>query len=107
MINRHFVEQGHSVLVDFYPFDINFSKCSKSYLLSMVIIIISSDFTLPLYFFIYFIQIIVIVKHILENTLGHKNSTQMRGIDGMILSFVRLAILLGLKNAANVESKNY
>lgn len=58
-------------------------------------------------FFIYFIQIIVIVKHILENTLGHKNSTQMRGIDAMILSFVRLAILLGLKNAANVESKNY
>ncbi|XP_015765754.1 PREDICTED: neurofibromin-like [Acropora digitifera] len=34
-------------------------------------------------------QIIVIVKHILENTLGHKNSTQMRGIDAMILSFVR------------------
>jgi len=31
----------------------------------------------------------------------------MRGIDAMILSFVRLAILLGLKNAANVESQNY
>lgn len=52
-------------------------------------------------------QIIVIVKHILENTLGRKNSTQMRGIDAMILSFVRLAVLLGLKNAAIEESQNY
>lgn len=51
LINRHFVEQGLSVLVDFYPFDINISKCSKSNLLSMVII--SSDFTLLLYFFLF------------------------------------------------------
>lgn len=57
------------------------------------------------YIFLFTLQIIVIVKHILENTLGHKNSTQMRGIDAMILSFVRLAILSGLKNAANVESQ--
>lgn len=66
-----------------------------------------SDFTLLFYFLIYLMQIIVIVKHILENTLGHKNSTQMRGIDAMILSFVRLAVLLGLKNAAIEESQNY
>ena len=34
LINRHFLEQGLSVLVDFYPFDINFSKCRKSNLLN-------------------------------------------------------------------------
>ncbi|RMX38597.1 hypothetical protein pdam_00008370 [Pocillopora damicornis] len=34
-------------------------------------------------------QIIVIIKHILENKLGHKDCFQMSGIDAMILSFVR------------------
>lgn len=34
-------------------------------------------------------QITVIIKHILENKLEHKNSPQLSGIDAMMLSFVR------------------
>ena len=40
-------------------------------------------------FFSLILQIIVIIKHILENKLGHKDCFQMSGIDAMILSFVR------------------
>ena len=39
--------------------------------------------------FSFFLQIIVIIKHILENKLGRKDCFQMSGIDAMILSFVR------------------
>ena len=36
-----------------------------------------------------FLQIIVIIKHILEKKLGRKDCFQMSGMDAMILSFVR------------------
>ena len=38
-------------------------------------------------------QITVIIKHILENKLEHKNSPQLSGIDAMMLSFVRSAVI--------------
>lgn len=41
-----------------------------------------------------FLQIIVIIKHILEKKLGRKDYFQMSGIDAMILSFVRSVFLL-------------
>ena len=41
-----------------------------------------------------FPQIIVIIKHILENKLGRKDCFQMSGIDAMILSFVRSVSIL-------------
>jgi len=41
-----------------------------------------------------FSQIIVIIKHILENKLGRKDCFQMSGIDAMILSFVRSVSVL-------------
>lgn len=42
---------------------------------------------------VFFSQIIVIIKHILENKLGRKDCFQMSGIDAMILSFVRSVLV--------------